>query len=132
MATASVTSMEGGDLEEQEEVLDDPADSDSDRPSSRLSSVSSVSSASEVNADTNAVNPWPYVSKFFKFLRRDGEKLKYHCNLCVPRKKTLSVHSSTRNGLKVHLRAAHPRRLQEFEDLLAVKSGRKLKQRKDY
>jgi hypothetical protein len=52
MATASVTSMKGGDSAEQEEIVDDPAGSDdSERQSSRLAQFMTVSSVSEVNTD---------------------------------------------------------------------------------
>jgi hypothetical protein len=58
---------------------------------------------------------------------REGNKLKFHCNLCIPKKKVSSVHSSIQNGLKVNLPSAYPHELQEFEDLLSVKSDQRSK-----
>jgi hypothetical protein len=124
--------MEAQGAEEDVEYLD-AGDSDDERPISRLSNASSVSSVSEVpTAGTSAgVDPWPYLKNYFEFVSRDGDKVQYNCVLCLPKRQKLNVHTSTRNGLKVHVRSTHPHKLSVFEDLLALKSGRKQKQRKE-
>jgi hypothetical protein len=69
----------------------DPDSDDDGRPVSRLSEVSSVASISSEKAS----DPWPYLSKYFEFISRIGNRVKYKCVLCLPKERILTLVCAT-------------------------------------
>ena len=60
-----------------------------------------VENGCEESECSDDINPWPYVSKFYKFIEKDSSKnYTFACVLCEPKMQVIKCNEKSRNGLK--------------------------------
>lgn len=70
-------------------------------------------------------NPWPFLEETYaKFVNSDKGKITFNCLLCRPRKVLISVHFSSLQNLKSHVKRLHANRFRDLEDVISLNSRR--------
>ena len=78
-------------------------------------------------------NPWPYLTKYWKFLgiRGSSTNFEFQCLLCKPIVKKLSTNIKSHYNLKKHIEKMHSHKLIEYQTCIdANKTLRKTKKKK--
>ncbi|XP_052833627.1 uncharacterized protein LOC106874908 isoform X3 [Octopus bimaculoides] len=77
-----------------------------------------------------AHNPWPHLDEYFLIKSREGDKLIFNCNMCLPKTVPIKAHTTSLNNLKQHIKRTHPTKFMQFEMKIKIGSFRgKIKKR---
>lgn len=58
------------------------------------------------NNHSDSINPWPYLDQFFEYSSRNGNSLKYICQLCKPKCTEISSYINSPSNLGKHVKVS--------------------------
>ncbi|CAK8685789.1 unnamed protein product [Clavelina lepadiformis] len=80
--------------------------------------------------DESALNPWPHLKKFWKFLGYKGPNmLEFRCCLCQNSLKKISANRKSNFNLKRHILNVHPNKAKEHQNCIDAASKLSCKRR---
>lgn len=62
-------------------------------------------------------NPWPHLTEYVEFVSRSGQQILFACKRC-------SMHVSSLNNLKQHVRSVHESQYVQFDEIVKAGSNR--------
>ncbi|KAF2350720.1 Tetrapyrrole biosynthesis uroporphyrinogen III synthase [Trinorchestia longiramus] len=74
------------------------------------------SNSPNADGDSEFLNPWPYLSEFFKFVGfRGKDNVEFQCLFCMPIRKTLSTSIKSHANLKKHVGRVHSHVFEQYQ-----------------